>query len=37
MTISLDLTGYWYTVATIAVILAGAWGFRRVKSLFASR
>jgi hypothetical protein len=35
--ITVDLQLYYTVVAAILAALAGAWGFRRVKSLFSSR
>ena len=32
--ITLDLDFYWLAVGAVLVCYAGAWGFRRVKSLF---
>lgn len=32
--ITLDLDFYWVAVGAISSVLAGAWGFRRIKSLF---
>jgi len=37
MNITLDLDFYWFAVGSIAVVLAGVWGFRRLKSLLSSR
>lgn len=33
--ITIDLELYWVCVGAIMVALAGAWGFRRVKSVFS--
>ena len=35
--ITIDLQLYYVVVAAILAALAGAWGFRRIKSLFPSR
>lgn len=37
MEITVDLDFYWFAVGSIAVVLAGVWGFRRLKSLLAGR